>query len=85
MNNLRLRIEILQDEMEIESKTCYELTLREPFSGSIAKVLQYEYQRNSCVRVTQIGKRIEVLEEELEDSGEADLEYKLSTYLSDAI
>ncbi len=64
IQNLRLRIEILQDRMEIESKTCYELSLREPFTG-VAKALKFEYERQSCVQVTQIGKRIEVLEEEL--------------------
>ncbi|KKL82761.1 hypothetical protein LCGC14_1981520 [marine sediment metagenome] len=62
IQNLRLRIEILQDRMEIESKTCYELSMCEPFS-SVA--LQYEYQRNSAMKVTQIGKRIDILEDEL--------------------
>ncbi len=61
IQNLRLRIEILQDRMEIESKTCYELSLKE----ALTSASKFEYERLSCMTVTQIGKRIDVLEDEL--------------------
>ncbi|KKN25208.1 hypothetical protein LCGC14_0887340 [marine sediment metagenome] len=55
IQNLRLRIEILQDRMEIESKTCYELSLKE----ALTSASKFEYERLSCMTVTQIGKRID--------------------------
>lgn len=70
IQNLRLRIEILQDKIVIESDTCYELS-KEHFSSSLIQI--------SIERVKQIGKRVEVLEEELEELCREDLEYKLST------
>ena len=63
ISNLRLRIEILQDRREIESSTCYELSLRSQIGGSDVHRLMYE--RESIEKVDQIGKRIETLEDEL--------------------
>jgi len=65
IQNLRLRIEILQDERIIEERTTYELSQRTDFQLAGRDDIRYMDERKSIEKVRQIESRIVVLEEEL--------------------